>query len=128
MSISNSERRQIENEMIFRNSNEKVADALDALDAMHAEDGNHDLMRSEDLTLLFKCECSDEHCTVRIPLLLSVYENIHADRSAFIIVPGHQVESIEEVIMKTADYNVVKKNKTVSEPTDGLNKTPVTNV
>lgn len=127
MSVSNSERRQIENEMIFRQSNEKVAKALDSLDALHAEYGNLDLMRDEDLKLEFKCECSDENCTVRIAMKLSVYTSIHADRKTFVIVPGHQVDSIEEVVDETPDYVVVKKKELVPEPTDGLNRTSVNN-
>jgi hypothetical protein len=35
MEMPLSERRQIENEMIFRRVNEKIGDSLDSLDAMH---------------------------------------------------------------------------------------------
>ncbi len=66
MNISVAERRQIENEMIFRRMNEKVGDDLGALDAMHIEDGNPQLIRDEDTLLMFKCECSDEECNERI--------------------------------------------------------------
>ena len=57
MEIPIAERRQIENEMIFRRMNEKVGDDLDALDAMHIADDNIHLIRDELLFLLFKCEC-----------------------------------------------------------------------
>jgi hypothetical protein len=127
MGISQSERRQIENEMIFRRSNEKVSDDLAALDAMHIEDGYLDLTTDDDLQLQFKCECSDENCAVRIPMFLKKYQEIHADRNTFIVLPGHQVDSIEKVLTKTAQYSVVKKNNTVAEPTSVLNSTPVDN-
>ncbi len=74
MDISVAERRQIENEMIFRRGNEKVGIALDALDGMHLEDGNPQLVREDDPVLHFKCECSDEDCDARIPVKLSVYK------------------------------------------------------
>lgn len=127
MNISNAERRQIENEMIFRRTNEKVGDDLIALDAMHVEDGNNQLVRDEDLTLSFKCECSDESCAVRIPMLLSEYQQIHTDRDTFVVLPNHQVEPIEKVITKTATYNVVKKNNSTPEPSNNLNVTEINN-
>lgn len=110
MSISHAERRQIENEMIFRRINEKVGDGLDALDAMHIEDGDIDLIRDADMLLQFKCECSDENCLVIIPMPLSEYQHIHTDRNTFIVVPDHQVDPIEKVLKKTKVYNIVKKN------------------
>lgn len=127
MSIKNAERRQIENEMIFRRSNEKVGESLGALDAMHIEDGDIHLVRNEDLTLHFKCECSDENCVVRIPMLLSKYQEIHADRKKFIVLPDHQVDPIEKVIEESAGYNVVKKNESIPEPSGGLNSTTIEN-
>jgi hypothetical protein len=127
MSISSAERRQIENEMIFRRTNEKVVDGLDALDAMHIEDGHTDLVNDEDLLLRFRCECSDENCVERISMLLSEYQKIHADRKSFIVLPNHQVEAIEEVIRASPTYNVVRKDVTIPEPDGGLNKTDVDN-
>lgn len=127
MNISHSERRQIENEMIFRRSNEKVADDLDTLDAMHIEDGNVDLIRNDDLTLEFKCECSDEDCTKRIAMSLETYKDIHTDRNTFVVIPHHEVECIEKVIEEHASYSVVRKDHSVPEPVGALNETNVDN-
>lgn len=127
MSISHAEHRQIENEMIFRRINEKVGDDLGALDAMHIEDGDVHLIRDEDLLLQFKCECSDENCTTRIPMQLNEYQDIHADRSTFIVIPNHQVDPIEKVVKQTPKYNVVLKNNSIPEPSDTLNDTPIDN-
>jgi len=127
MNISHAERRQIENEMIFRRVNEKVGDDLGALDAMHIEDGNIQLIRDADLKLEFQCECSDENCTVRIPMLLNEYQRIHVNRDTFIVVSDHQVDPIEKVILEAIGYNVVKKNNSTPEPTDTLNNTPINN-
>lgn len=127
MGITHAERRQIENEMIFRRINEKVGDDLGALDAMHIEDGNIHLITDSDLLLRFKCECSDENCSVRIPMQLSEYQKIHANRDTFVVLPDHQVDPIEEVVQETADYNVVKKNNSTPEPGDELNQTAVDN-
>lgn len=127
MGISHAERRQIENEMIFRRINEKVGDDLVALDAMHIEDGNINLLSDEDLQLRFKCECSDENCGVRISIPLSEYKYIHTNRDTFVVALNHQVDSIEEIVRKTPTYAVVKKNNSTAEPNDTLNETPIDN-
>lgn len=127
MDITKAEQKQIENEMIFRRINEKVGSDLDTLDDMHAEDGHYDLIRDDDLLLMFKCECSDENCEVRIPLRLSKYREIHVNRDTFIVKPDHQVEPIEKVIAKQKEYNIVKKNNSTPEPNDTLKDTSIDN-
>src|ERR1700712_2225585 len=94
-----SERRQIENEMIFRRSNEKIGDDLDELDAALIDEGHPELVRPVELVLHLQCECSDENCNARIPIKLSTYQTIHENRDAFIIKLKHQVEAIEKVIL-----------------------------
>lgn len=127
MEMPISERRQIENEMIFRRGNEKVGDDLDELDAKHIEDDYPELIRTEDMLLHFKCECSDEDCDARIPIELSVYQKIHENRNAFVIKPKHQVNEIEKVIVSEDHYSVVEKNNSTAEPGDELNTTTVNN-
>jgi hypothetical protein len=127
MTISHAERRQIENEMIFRRGNEEVGEALDDLDAQHIEAGHFDLVRDENLELYFKCECSDENCDERIPVLLDEYQTIHEDRDTFIVLPNHQFDPIEKILKKTKTYNVVKKNNSTSEPAGELNTTDINN-
>ncbi len=127
MGISHAERRQIENEMIFRRINEKVGDDLGALDAMHIEDGNIGLIGDADILLNFKCECSDENCDVRIAVPLSEYKYIHTNRDTFIVALDHQVDSIENILRKTKTYAVVKKNNSTAEPNDTLKDTDTDN-
>lgn len=122
-----SERRQIENEMIFRRLNEKVGDNLESLDAMHVEDDNTHLLWDDTILLNFRCECSDENCDKRIPIKLSVYKKIHENRSAFIIKLNHQVKSIEKVILSEDNYSVVEKNNSTAEPNDNLNNISIDN-
>jgi hypothetical protein len=116
MKLSTEERKQIENEMLFRRANEKVGADLDALDAMHIADGNHHLVRDEDLLLDFKCECSDENCDARISMKLSDYKDVHKDRSSFVIKLHHEVKPIEKVIKTTENYSIVRKNNVTPEP------------
>lgn len=127
MKISEAERKQIENEMIFRRINEKIGTDLDTLDDMHIKDGNHHLVSDDDLLLKFKCECSDENCEIRIPLRLSKYREIHVDRNMFIVKPNHQVEPIEKVIAEEQEYSIVRKNNSTPEPDDTLRRTTIHN-
>lgn len=122
-----SERRQIENEMIFRRVNEKVGDDLESLDAMHIEDDNPDMIWDDTVLLNFRCECSDEDCDKRIPIKLSTYKRIHENRDAFIIKHKHQVKEIEKVILTEDNYSVVEKNNSTAEPNDTLNRTTIDN-
>ena len=122
-----SERRQIENEMIFRRSNEVVGDFLDEVDANNIEDGSPELIRDPDVRLHFKCECSDENCDARIPIKLSTYQTIHENRKAFIIKQKHQVDAIEKVILSEKTFSVVEKNNSTAEPGEQLNITTIDN-
>lgn len=119
MNLPIEERKQIENEMLFRRANEKVGTDLDKLDNMHIADGNPHLVRDDDLLLNFQCECSDEKCQVRVPMRLSHYRKLHQDRSVFIIKPNHEVKPIEKVIETTETYSVVRKNNVTAEPDTG---------
>jgi len=122
-----SERRQIENEMIFRRANEKVGNDLTELKTQFINDNYPELVVTDDVPLHLLCECSDEDCLVRIPIRLSVYQEIHKNRNAFIIKPNHQVKEIEKVIKTDDGYSVVEKNKSTAEPAGTLNDTPISN-
>jgi thermostable 8-oxoguanine DNA glycosylase len=127
MRISSAERKQIENEMIFRRINEKLGTDLDAMDQIHREDGNHHLVHDDQLLIQFKCECSDENCDIRIPLQLSRYRELHLNRSDFIVKANHQVDDIESIILSSEDYHIVQKKHTTAEPGDTLNRTVIDN-
>ena len=127
MDMTITERRQIENEMIFRRANEKIGHDLDELHSDLIEEGHPELARNTDFILHLKCECSDENCNARIPISLSVYQTIHENRDAFIIKLEHQVEAIEKVIRTEDGYSVVEKNNSTAEPSNTLNITSIDN-
>ena len=128
MKASITQTRQIENEMIFRKDNEKITKSIEEVDALQKKQGNLDLLHDDNTVLYFKCECSDENCTERIPVKISTYQKIHQNRHKFIIKPKHQVNAIETVIKKKEKYNVVHKDKMVPLPKHGLNQTTINNV
>lgn len=126
-SQSRSERRQIENEVVFRKANEKVQEGLQKLEAMAKAEGVHSIIPDKDMPLHFYCECSDENCRERIVLSLSKYEKLHKDRSRFIVLPNHETAAIEDVVYEQSKYAVVDKKETPPEDASILKRTSVNN-
>lgn len=127
MKISDAERKQIENEMIFRRVNEAVIQNLVDMDAEHTKNNELHLLWDQTILLQFKCECSDEKCDIRIPLTMIDYKKIHRNRDTFIVKPNHQVDPIEKILRTENTYMVVKKNHRTAEPGDELNITSLNN-
>ncbi len=117
----------VENEAMFRQRNETVQDDIKALNDIANDQGEEEPI-PHDTILKFYCECSDENCTMRIPMSIQQYEKVHADRKQFIVIPDHEVVSVEEVVYQMADYTIVKKLIEAPEQPDTLHQTPVFNV
>jgi hypothetical protein len=113
--LSQSAKRQIRNEQVFRRANEKVQRELKKLEKMASSEGNDKIIPADKMVLQFYCECSDANCKERIAMTLSEYEKLHKDRSHFIVLPKHETKSIEKIVSKNDDYNVVDKFLTLSE-------------
>ncbi len=116
-----------ENEVVFRRSNEQVQHKLQELQAEAEEEGYPSTLLEESTSLYFYCECSDENCRDRIVMKPDKYQKIHSDRAQFIIIPGHQVASIEKIVTKKPNYAVVKKLIPIPKKAKRLNKTDVDN-
>jgi hypothetical protein len=86
------------NEALFREVNEEL-EALDRLVTRIAEE-----------TLDVVCECGDLRCTDRIEVPISAYEDVRRESQLFIVIPGHEIPSTEEVVQRTRRYNVVRKD------------------
>ncbi|CAN5149076.1 hypothetical protein BH09PAT3_BH09PAT3_2300 [soil metagenome] len=130
MPENKSDRRLAENEVIFRQINEQLQNEIDSVNQLADEDGqpeHHIVQSSDDAPLSFFCECSDEKCTQRLLVNHQDYNEIHKNRSRFVIKNGHQVVAIEKVIKTTEDYMIVEKN--IPPPASGgsLNTTELDN-
>jgi len=90
------EQRLVKNEVMFRDLNERVARAAEAQGV-------------DDHVFEFLCECSNADCTLRVRLTLSMYERVRSDPTQFIVALGHELPEIEDVVSRTADYQVVRK-------------------
>jgi hypothetical protein len=81
--VSTSELRIAHTEALFRDVNERIAESAERFHADEAE---------------FVCECSDPECAERIPAALEEYENVRADGTHFLVVPGHENTRVERVV------------------------------
>jgi hypothetical protein len=57
----------------------------------------------------FVCECADPTCANRITADLDDYEQVRAEPTTFIVAPGHDEPSIERVVDRHGEYEVVQK-------------------
>jgi hypothetical protein len=85
------------NEALFRQVNEE----LEALERRTAS-----ALRG---TLEIVCECGDLRCDQRIPIAVGLYEAVRADPARFVVLPGHEIPSVEEVVETAGGYVVVQK-------------------
>ena len=56
------------------------------------------------------CECADPDCTTRIEITPDEYAGARARPRQFILVPGHELVQIEEVISRNERYEIVRKH------------------
>jgi len=115
-----------ENEVVFRQYNESVQDGFDNLKKIAEEDGQKYAYGHDD-TLHFYCECSDENCKKRVMLRPSRYSEIHKNRNRFVIIPHHEVDTIEHVVGKETEFWIVEKFMDPPKTAQKLNRTGITN-
>lgn len=128
MGQTSSERRMAENEVVFREYNERVLKGFEELTEIAKEDGQEAYVANNDHPLFFYCECSDENCRQRVQLKPSRYATIHKQRDRFIILCGHETRSIEQIISTEADFCIVEKFITPLRKVTKLQKTETNNV
>lgn len=93
-----SERRLIENEVIFKSVNQNIKEFVSERTGSRIK------------FIKFYCECSDLDCTARIKLTTDRYEELHKNKKCFVTVVGHETPEIEKVIAKENSYQAVEKN------------------
>jgi hypothetical protein len=89
------ERRIEENEKLFREVNERVAE-------MHK--GFQSGPDPE-----WVCECGDETCFDKVTVSLADYQEIRARNDWFFVRPGHEKVDVERVVGRRDNYHVVEK-------------------
>ena len=86
--------RKAETEALFRELNERIAETAERFDAERVE---------------LHCECADPACHERVEAPLAEYEDVRAQATDFLVVPGHEAPEIERVVGRRRRYAVVRK-------------------
>lgn len=87
-----------ENEALFREVNERV---LDVNAAFGQVSGRFSIV----------CECGRSDCLVHVDVTPEEYAAVRADGAQFIVVEGHELEDVEDVVARTDRFAVVRKRE-----------------
>jgi hypothetical protein len=102
-----SERRVGLNEAIFREVNERLEEVGDSFGLDYLD---------------MICECANIDCAERITLSMREYEALRTNPRLFAVVPGHEIDNLEEVVEHRDGYDVILKNEgepaRIAEQTD----------
>jgi hypothetical protein len=83
-------------EALFREVNERIAETAERFGADESA---------------FVCECADPSCTHRVEASLDAYEHVRGDGATFLLVPGHEDERVEAVVLEQDGHAVVEKRQ-----------------
>jgi hypothetical protein len=100
-------RRLADNEALFREVNERVNEQADG----HGNDSH---------VYAYFCECSRTDCIERVHHTSAEYELIRADGARFILVAGHQIDEIENVVARLDASVVVEKQGVAGDRAEAL--------
>lgn len=53
------------------------------------------------------CECGTARCSERIEMAPADYELLRSDATHFALRPGHEDDTVEQVVLSTPDYLIV---------------------
>jgi len=90
-----------ENEVVLREVNMRIAEKTSDLEARG--------LAGNDETSEYLCSCGRPDCDESIKLTLAEFEAAHAREDQFVVVPGHHVPEIDEVVARHESYSVVRK-------------------
>ena len=85
-----------ENEALYRAVNERIEGLNEAFGTL-----------TDTMTIV--CECGDATCAQQIELSPSDYERVRAESALFVIVPGHEIPNVEDVVEENDAFAVVRK-------------------
>jgi len=95
------------NEALFRETNERVEDRVRVLVGNEEQFG-------------VICECAALECTERITITKDEYAMVRSDPAQFVIRPGHVVEDVEDVLLQTDRFEIVRKRGVAAEVAEFL--------
>lgn len=84
------------NEALYRQVNERIQDIHDVFEPL-----------TEQFSIV--CECGDLTCMQQTTVSREAYERARGNPSQFIVVCGHEVSDVEEVVQREQGYQIVEK-------------------
>ncbi|MGN6216484.1 MAG: hypothetical protein ACTHN7_05945 [Solirubrobacterales bacterium] len=60
---------------------------------------------------VFVCECGHLGCNETVEIAVAEYEAVRTGFDRFLVVPGHEIEAVDEVVERHGDYLVVVKRE-----------------
>jgi hypothetical protein len=85
-----------ENEALYRSINEKIEGLNEAFG-----------MVTETMTVV--CECGQLECTEQIEIAMPVYEAVRSDPTHFVVLPGHEIPEVEDILERHDGFYVIRK-------------------
>jgi hypothetical protein len=84
--------RAAKNQSLFREVNERIQELASPIAAVG-----------------FICECLDTECDQQVPISVEEYEHVRSGANRFLVLAGHEVKRVEEVVERTDRYLIVSK-------------------
>jgi hypothetical protein len=84
------------NEAYFRDVNERIEEQVKEV-------------AGEDATFNVLCECASMRCAQRIVVTSAEYATVREDPRQFIVAPGHPEPEIEDTVLQTDRFVIVRK-------------------
>ena len=67
----------------------------------------------------FVCECGNETCDERVSLSIDEYEAVRRDSRTFVVVSGHEIPDVEDVVAVSDGHSVVRKHAETAPIVEG---------
>jgi hypothetical protein len=87
------------NEALFREVNERMAEAAEQFAGTE----------EESTPLDFVCECGRAGCADKMSMTLAEYGRVRSDPTHFAVIPGHELPDVERMVERHATYVVIEK-------------------
>lgn len=97
MEMSENQRRKAANEAVFREVNERIQSL------------QRGFAVAERQPLNIVCECDRLDCAELLSVQLEAYEKARSDSTLFLVRPGHEDDSVEDVVDTGGTYLIVRK-------------------
>ena len=88
------------NEALYRSVNEQLETLNQVMTSV-----------ADDNTMVIVCECGNLDCAEQIEVTIDTYESVRADPTLFIIVPGHEIDDVEDIVAHRDSFDIVCKHK-----------------